>query len=265
MSRTFPLVAVALWFSLLGESLMGAPAEFRVLVLPFDNSTGKAEYEVLREGLADLLVSSLSSTASILLVDRRELDRALRERKLQLSGLMEPLRRLELGRILSARFMVSGGFALFDGRFTLNAHVVDVETAELVVSETVSGEPERLAELVDQLASRLRRALPIDALLRRELRPEHQPETRKHFVRGLGYYHGALYDQAIAEFMQALLLDADYPDARFWLARSYLAAAETDHARIELERFIDQFSGHALIAEAKKLLRQISERSHTSE
>ncbi len=75
-----------------------------------------------------------------------------------------------------------------------------------------------------------------------------------HFIRGLGYYYANRYDEAVMEFLNTLYGDEKYVDARYWMARSYLATNEPDHARIELERIVTEYPEHRLAASAKDFL-----------
>jgi len=71
-----------------------------------------------------------------------------------------------------------------------------------------------------------------------------RPLINTHFMKGLGYYHSGLYSHAVAEFMQVIDLDPARSDARMWLGKSYVAGGEHGHARIEFERFLQEFPNH---------------------
>jgi len=85
---------------------------------------------------------------------------------------------------------------------------------------------------------------------------ERASQVNLHFIRGLGYYYGSMYDQAIMEFMNTLKLAPGHADARFWMGRSYLEEKEYDHARVEFDRFLREFPGSSLAPQARAFLRQ---------
>jgi hypothetical protein len=62
------------------------------------------------------------------------------------------------------------------------------------------------------------------------------PVSNLHFMRGLGYYYSARYNQALAEFLQATREKPLTDISRLWLANAYLAQQEYDHAYLELSR-----------------------------
>ena len=83
------------------------------------------------------------------------------------------------------------------------------------------------------------------------------PLINTHFMKGLGYYYNGLFDHAVAEFMQVIDLDPARADARMWLGKCYVAGGEHDHARIEFERFLQEFPNHEdgdTVSEALSLL-----------
>jgi len=83
---------------------------------------------------------------------------------------------------------------------------------------------------------------------------DEKPEVNLHFIRGLGYYYANRHDEAIMEFLNTLFGDEKYVDARYWMARSYLATGEPEHARLELERIVQEYPAHPLTSESRQLL-----------
>lgn len=71
-----------------------------------------------------------------------------------------------------------------------------------------------------------------------------QPLINTHFMKGLGYYYNGLFDHAVAQFMQVIDLDPARADARLWLGKSYAAGGESEHARLEYQRFLRDFPDH---------------------
>ena len=229
----------------------------RLVVLPFTNSTGLEEYADASVGLQLLLIAHLSHYQHVLVVEREQLEGALRELGLSLQGYtQDPHAWQEIGHFHSASRLVNGGFMQVDGQWSIHAHIFDVETTQLITSQAVSGPAEELARLAKDLAARIVGGLQISAALREERPFDAAPQRHAHFLQGLGYYSVNLHDHAIAEFMETLDLSPDDPDARWWLANSYLAAGEADHARIELQRFRVDFPLHPLNREIEVLLSQ---------
>src|SRR5215467_13039256 len=105
-----------------------------VAVLYFDYSGKSADMSVLRKGLAQMLISDLSTLDGVKLVERDRLEEILAELKLGQSGKIDPASAAKVGKLLGARYMVLGGY--FDLMETLraDARVVEVETGKVVQS-----------------------------------------------------------------------------------------------------------------------------------
>lgn len=227
----------------------------RLVVLPFTNSTGQGEYADASAGLQLLLTAYLSQYRDLLVVEREQLEEAIRELGFSLQGYtQDPHAWQTIGNFYNANRLVSGGFMLVNEQWNIHAHVFDVETTRLITSQEVSGPADELTRLAKDLAARIVGGLQISTALRQDRPLDAEPERSTHFLQGLGYSSVNLYDHAIAEFMETLDLRPDDPDARWWLAKSYLAAGEADHARVEFERFKADFPLHPLTREIEALL-----------
>ncbi len=226
----------------------------RILIIPFTNSTGERDYDALRDGMIDLLTSSFSQFEDLAVVERENLDQVTQELSLSLSGHIERSQAMNVATLVGANRLITGGFTLVGDQITVNAHVFDVESTHLVASCQLSGKIEQLGKLIDRVARKILASLGLDAKSLRKMPFEKQPKVDLHFIRGLGYYYANLYNHAIAEFMKALDLNADSPEARFWIAKSYYADGAPNHARIELHKFKDQFPAHRLSKDVDLLL-----------
>ncbi len=99
-----------------------------------------------RTGFADALGVSLERAVEGLpnthVVDREMLDRLLAELSLGTSAVADPKAALELGRLVSARYLLRSRLTRLDGVLMLNVRVTDVETTEVVMSESTVVSPE---------------------------------------------------------------------------------------------------------------------------
>ncbi len=99
-----------------------------------------------RTGFADALGVSLERAVDGLpktrVVDREMLDRLLGELSLGTSTVADPKTALELGRLVSARYLLRARLTRLDGVLMLNVRVTDVETTEVVMSESFVVSPE---------------------------------------------------------------------------------------------------------------------------
>src|SRR5215831_11843002 len=85
-ARIARMAAPALVLSALLAATPAAPVAARppptVAVSYFDNNTGKAEYDPLAKGLADMLITDLGQLQALRVVEREKLNQILAELKL---------------------------------------------------------------------------------------------------------------------------------------------------------------------------------------
>lgn len=135
-----------------------------VAVLYFDYTGKDADLEVLRKGLAQMLISDLSAIEAVRLVERDRLQELLAELKLQRSKHFDPKTAGRIGKLLGARFMVLGGYFAMMGTLRIDARVVEVETGRVIKSVGASGKQEAFIDMQQKvgagLAAILHGALP---------------------------------------------------------------------------------------------------------
>ncbi len=162
------LTRAALALSLVVMPLVAhaAPTDQRptVAVLYFDYSGKDADRAVLKKGLAQMLISDLSSVDGIRLVERDRLEEILAELKLAQSGKIDPATAAQVGKLLGARYMVLGGY--FDLMDTLraDARVVEVETGKVLQSTGASGKPQDFLGVEQKLSEAIGKILAQKAI-----------------------------------------------------------------------------------------------------
>ena len=110
-----------------------------VTVMYFDYSGKDDEMAVLRKGLAQMLITDLSSLPAIRLIERDRFQALLGELKLQQSKRIDRKTAGRIGKLLGARFMILGGYFSMMDTLRIDARVVEVETGRIIKSIGVSG------------------------------------------------------------------------------------------------------------------------------
>ena len=110
-----------------------------VAVLYFDYTGKSADLEVLRKGLAQMLISDLSGTDGIRVVERDRIEEVLAELKLGASGKVDAKSAAKVGKLLGARYLVLGGYFDLAGALRVDARVIEVETGKVVTSLGANG------------------------------------------------------------------------------------------------------------------------------
>ena len=208
----------------------------RAFILPFDNPHADASLEHLGELLPALLAVALSRSDQHAVVDRQHLNQVLAELSLTLEGLTGQNARREVGRLLGATVMITGSFVRRGPDLLITMRASDVETGIVTATAEGAGPGGQHGRLVSDLYRRLARDLGRRLPDLRADQIDEAPVSNLHFMRGLGHYYSARYNQALVEFMQAAEEKRLTDISRLWLASSYLAEQRYDHAYLELSR-----------------------------
>ena len=146
------------------QAAQAAPADDAddsVAIIAFSNITGAAEDDWIGTGIAETLMANLGGVGGLAAVGRQAVSGALE--KLRAEGRSaEATEETEVaaGRLLGARWVISGGYQRVGDRIRVTARVVEVATATVVHTAIVDGLVPELFTLQDRLAAELRRGLP---------------------------------------------------------------------------------------------------------
>jgi TolB-like protein len=139
MRRLLPLCLLAL--CLLFAATASAAEPPTVAVLYFDYTGKNDELVVLRKGLAQMLISDLSGSDAVRVVERDRIEDILAELKLQGTGKVDAKSAAKLGKLLGARYLVLGGYFDLAGALRVDARIIEVETGRVLKSFGVNGKP----------------------------------------------------------------------------------------------------------------------------
>ncbi|GIV19640.1 MAG: hypothetical protein KatS3mg023_1391 [Armatimonadota bacterium] len=109
------------------------------------------------QAIAETLGTDLAKSERITLVERAQLGQALRELRLQSTGLTEPAQARRVGKLVGADAIIVGSFYTHGDQIVINARVVDVRTGKVMAggAENVRGKINNLHALLGDLANRL--------------------------------------------------------------------------------------------------------------
>lgn len=174
------VIAVAAQFGFPATAVgQDAPADDRpgVAVLQFDNGGSfgpeQEDFEALQVGLQHMLLTELGQNSSLRVVERAMLNQLLDEQDLGASGRVEPGTAAEIGRLVGARYVITGSFMDVWGDFRMDARVVDVETSEIIYTDQVRDEREKLYDMLVDLAGKVTGGVDLPPLSR-EVREERE-------------------------------------------------------------------------------------------
>ena len=125
-----------------------------VLVTYFDNHTGDSAYDPLGKGLADMVLTDLSSVTDLKIVERARLQALLDEWALQGGGAVDAATARSQGKLLGASHAVTGSVTAVKPDVRIDIRMVVVQTGEVLLAESVTGRADRFFELQQELVRR---------------------------------------------------------------------------------------------------------------
>lgn len=131
------------------------PSKPVLMVIYFDNLTGKPEHDVMKKGLAEMVITDLIGYDGITVVERDKLEAALGELHLQDTAAFDPATRVTAGKLVGARYVISGAMLGVMPEVRIDARLTDIMTGADVVAASVRGAPERLFDLEQDLVGKL--------------------------------------------------------------------------------------------------------------
>lgn len=137
---------------------LSAAAADRLAVSTFQSLGDGASEPWLDEALADMVTTDLATAGSFDVVGRRELKSILGEQKLGLSDVVDPATAAELGRLVSAQFVLIGSHIRMGEQLRLDARIYDVSSGVATWAATVEGPADGLSALEKKLVLSLLRA-----------------------------------------------------------------------------------------------------------
>jgi TolB-like protein len=130
-----------------------------ITVLYFDNNSGDKTYDALGKGLADMMITDLSSVPALSVVERDKLEAILKEQKLQRSKYFDPKTAQRIGKLAGAQLAVAGAFAAIEPDVRIDVRVVSIESGQVLTATKVSGKKTAFFALQEQLAAALAKGL----------------------------------------------------------------------------------------------------------
>ena len=131
-------------------------------VIVFSNITGAAEDEWIGSGIAETLAADLAGDGALSVVGREVVSDALENLNSGQGAGAEATEPIEVraGRLLGARWIISGAYQRLGDRLRITARVVEVASAVVIHTAKIDGLLTEVFALQDRLAADLRRGLP---------------------------------------------------------------------------------------------------------
>ncbi len=188
-------------------------------ILDFADNSNVPDLAWLSAGLADMLLTDLAP-AGITLVNRSDIEEVFEEQSLALMGLTED-DTLVVGRMVLADALLTGSYASINGILRIDARIIDVTTAAVIATTTVSGSEREIFSMEARLAVETCKALglvPPPGL--GEPGTTSLPAARA-FYEGLALQSSGEIESARKRFEDSAVLDPLYAKPRYSLEESW--------------------------------------------
>lgn len=140
------------------------PERSTLAVLKFINTSalGKGEhYQPWEYGIASMLTTDLQETAMFNIVDRERLNDILFEHRMQQSGLTDPATALTIGKLVTARYILTGSFMVVGDQLRINVQTLSVEKGILLGSASATGKVDQFFLVEKEIYSKVTHVLQV--------------------------------------------------------------------------------------------------------
>lgn len=181
-----------------------------VAVFPFTNGGSfgpdREDLAPLEIGIQQMVLTELAQNSGLRVVERSQLRAILDEQGLVRTGQVDPSTAARVGRLVGARYAVTGVFMDLYGTFRLDGRIIDVETGEVMQPVELRDSKENLYEMLVDFASEITEGIdlpPLEvAVVQQRKSREIPPEAVTLFSRAQVFEDGGRRDQAIELYRQ---------------------------------------------------------------
>jgi TolB-like protein len=236
-----------------------------IAVLDFVNRNPAGGRNWLGKGLADMVITDLSASHRMTVVDRERVQDLAREMELTAAGVVDPGTASRVGQIAKVRRVLFGTFLCRGNAVAIEALIIDVTTRQSVRIEHVEGPLNSLFDLEQRLVRSILAKLDVP-MTDEELRMVKLLKTQslpafEHYARSLGLVDEGRCFDGLREARLARRADPAYFAAAARLAQLYYDVGEPEHAMLEYRRFVDEDRRDKLPAEVYLTMGKILEQA----
>lgn len=178
------------------------------------------DYQALRRGLASMTINELTANNSIRVVERAQLQQILQEQNLGREGRVDPSTVSQIGRLIGARYMVTGTLYDVRGDIRVDARLFDTETSQILRTYRVQGRLDNIFNLVTDLSNQLLQNANLPPLERRAMDDHRQANPAPPTQAVMAYSRAVLYadrgdtERAVEQYRRALSVFPAYTRAK---------------------------------------------------
>lgn len=112
------------------------------------------ENETYGEAVTSLIITNLTKTESIKVVERDRIVKVVKEFEFKTTALSDPKTVKQVGQFLDADFLLYGEITKIKDTYHIAMHIIDVKLCEIVLSRSMeTGDPDKFSTLIQQHAN----------------------------------------------------------------------------------------------------------------
>lgn len=196
-------------------TLSQTPGDRSTVAVPSFRFTGPdSALAPLERGLAELVITDLSRSAQLTIVERDRMQALADEIQLSAGDRADPATAARAGRLIQAGRLISGGILQVGSQLRLSSSVVDVATSQISDPAEVTNELDALFAAQKQLVLRIFDQLGVTLTPAERQLVDRTPTTNLNafldYSRGLMASDDGRFDDAVRFFENARLLDPGF-------------------------------------------------------
>ncbi len=240
-------------------------AQTTVAVADFRNRSNAFYLDSWERAIPEFLVTELSSSERIIIVERSQLESVLTEQALSMTGLIDSATAQKVGKILGAQFVITGSINRVSGWTRIDAKIIRVATGQVRSEKVRAKSDEYLNEMLELLANNLRNVLSGEGRYREKLELDTYPTT--YFLAAtvglaaVSAISNSAYNKKLDEYRAAVRLDefdSKYDDAnRLNKSRIFFAGLTVAALAGTIYCWINNLSPEEILANRKTGKEQI--------
>jgi TolB-like protein len=125
-------------FCFLLMTAMISATDIVLSVADFSVETGQTGFQHIAKGISRIVAGELRKTKGLFLLEREQIVKILEEQELSLSGLTDESRQIEIGKLLSAEYLIIGELIDMKSAFLVSVRMVSVTTGQVVWQADIS-------------------------------------------------------------------------------------------------------------------------------
>jgi len=181
-------------------------------ILPFENNsvTDPEKYQPLSKGLSAMLITDLNQSQKALkVIERNKIAAILKEIALSQTGSVDESTAIRAGKILGAQSIAFGSFIVLGGSVRIDTRIINVETSELIMAESITGSSNAFLQLERDLAKKIANSLNV-AFKPKTTATSSNIDAALYFSRGVDAFDKGNRTEATRLFQQCIDLDPSY-------------------------------------------------------